>query len=110
MGHKGTKPKDDAKKFSVCPLAVYGRRFRLWSPHRERCLAIVSRHDHFPVARSLRDKRAGALTLSTPDRFDKRRVRWSFLKDKPRASASQVASATIVSTSGFYVRNPSQIP
>jgi hypothetical protein len=34
--------------------------------------------------------------LSTPDRFDKRRVRWSILKDKPHASASQVASATIV--------------
>src|ERR1041384_2913922 len=39
------------------------------------------------MAHGKRDKRAGALAVGTPDSFDKRRVRWSFVKGKDHVSA-----------------------
>ena len=72
MGQKDPQPKVDAHKFPLRPLDVHRCRLRLWTAHREHGLALVLGHDYFPAALRLREKRARALTVRTPDPFHKR--------------------------------------
>src|SRR5579883_2953348 len=55
MWHEYAWLERDAQKLAFRPLAFDGRRFRLRPAHREHRLALVSRHNHFPVTCSLRD-------------------------------------------------------
>src|SRR5262245_35274028 len=85
MGHKCAQFKNDAKKVGILWNGC-GYRFRLWASHGEICLAILPGHDNSPMALGNRHEGAAALTLTTPDRVDKRRVRQSLVENKLRVS------------------------
>src|SRR5258708_38549391 len=102
MWHERTQLKHDTEKLGVF-RDRRRHRFRLWPAHGEIRLALLLRYHYLPITRGQRGKRTTALTLSAPDRFDKRRVRWSSLKDKLHASAPDF-STPVFTTPRFRVR------
>ncbi len=78
---------------SSCGIRVPNlKRFR--SAEREKRFAAVSRHSHLKMTRGHRQKRAGALAVTSPDPFKQRRV-WPIVKPfLPGASLEHAVRAT----------------
>jgi hypothetical protein len=76
LRHERAQLEADANPLTFC-RTVYRRCIRFRSAHCECCLAMVSRDDHLPASLSNREKSVSALTVATPNPFNKRRARWS---------------------------------